>query len=76
VDEDAPDTQELLTRVRGGEQAALEALFARHRERLRYGIGAGVRAGCAVSKTRGISATYPRANASKSISHYPPRTSG
>jgi RNA polymerase sigma-70 factor (ECF subfamily) len=38
VDADAPDTQELLARVRGGEQAALEALFARHRERLRYGI--------------------------------------
>jgi RNA polymerase sigma-70 factor (ECF subfamily) len=38
VDEDTPDTQELLTRAQGGEQAALEALFDRHRERLRYGI--------------------------------------
>ena len=34
------------------------------------------RAGCAVSKTRGISATYPRANASKSISPCPPKISG
>jgi RNA polymerase sigma-70 factor (ECF subfamily) len=38
VDDEAHDTQELLARARGGEQAALEALFARHRERLRYGI--------------------------------------
>jgi RNA polymerase sigma-70 factor (ECF subfamily) len=36
--DDEDDTQELLARARGGEQAALEALFARHRERLRYGI--------------------------------------
>jgi RNA polymerase sigma-70 factor (ECF subfamily) len=35
---DSPDTQELLARARQGEQAALEALFARHRERLRHGI--------------------------------------
>jgi RNA polymerase sigma-70 factor (ECF subfamily) len=38
VDGDAFDTQELLARARRGEQAALEALFGRHREQLRYGI--------------------------------------
>jgi RNA polymerase sigma-70 factor (ECF subfamily) len=35
---EATDTQELLRRARQGEQAALEGLFARHREQLRYGI--------------------------------------
>ena len=38
MDGDASDTQELLARARRGEQAALEALFARHRDQLRQGI--------------------------------------
>jgi RNA polymerase sigma-70 factor (ECF subfamily) len=32
------DTQELLDRARRGDRTALDALFARHRERLRHGI--------------------------------------
>jgi RNA polymerase sigma-70 factor (ECF subfamily) len=38
MSDEASDTQELLARARRGDRTALDALFARHRERLRHGI--------------------------------------
>jgi RNA polymerase sigma-70 factor (ECF subfamily) len=38
VSTDPSDTQDLLSRARRGEEAAFEALFARHRERLRQAV--------------------------------------
>jgi RNA polymerase sigma-70 factor (ECF subfamily) len=38
MDEDAPETRELLDRARRGERPAFEELFERHRERLRHTI--------------------------------------